>query len=165
MERLLERLADHVPAGDLDRTHRGEMDGVRRQIPGAVHAVPEGVDGVRFLADDQGPQLLERAEDRPGRHTERRLAVASQPGIRIEGDENPVLPWIADHDDAQVTDPHCAISKAGRSMVTSAGSRWSSTSRSRTAPISLRSRASSAIAPGSRTAAWSMIPRRRRTSL
>jgi hypothetical protein len=108
MERDTQALAEEVPARDLDRAHRGDVDSVGRQVPAARHRVPERADPERILADHEALELGERAQHRLGAEAERPLPEPRQALVGLEDDEEPVLPWVPDDDGPEVGDLHGA---------------------------------------------------------
>ena len=76
MDRRAERLAEDVPAGDLDRGDDGAVDVAAVERDAVEHALGERTDAARVLADDEMLELADAGFGRADEAVERALADA-----------------------------------------------------------------------------------------
>ena len=118
MDRRAERLAEDVPAGDLDRGDHGAVDVAAVERDAVEHALGKRADAQRILADDEMLELADAGLGRADEAVERALADAVEPRIGVHLDEEPVLPAGADSEGLDAGDAHDR-SPSGRAAIVS----------------------------------------------
>ena len=96
MDRRAERLAEDVPAGDLDRRDHRAVDVPAVERDAVEEALGERADTARVLADDQMLEFAHAGFGGADEAVERPLADAVEPFVGENLDEQPVLPAGAD---------------------------------------------------------------------
>src|SRR5205814_6763436 len=95
-----------VPEGDVDRRDRAHADRAGRKEAAARHRLPEELDPVGVGADQELPQVLDRADERlllPGQPT---LADAGDALVGVDDDEAVVSVLAPDDERLDVGDLH-----------------------------------------------------------
>ncbi len=96
MDRRAERLAENVPAGNLDRRDNRAVDVPAIERDAVEEALGKRADTARVLADDQMLELAHTGFGSADEAVERPLADAVEAFVGENLDEQPVLPAGAD---------------------------------------------------------------------
>jgi hypothetical protein len=104
MDRDAKRLAKNVPASDLDRGDRRAMDVAAIERDAVEHGLGERADPAGIVADDEMFELSHGGFDGADEAVERALAEPGETGIRVQADEEPVLPAGPDGEGLDVGD-------------------------------------------------------------
>ena len=96
VDRRAERLAEDVPAGDLDRRDHRAVDVAAIERDAVEEALGERTDAARVLADDEMLEFAHAGFGGADEAVERPLADAVQALVGHDLDEQPVLPAGAD---------------------------------------------------------------------
>ncbi len=110
VDRHAERLAQNVPAGDLDRRDHGAMDMAAVERYAVQQALGQRVDAARVLADGEMPELVHAGFRRLDEAVERALADAMDTLVGMDLDEQPVFPAGPDGEGLDLGDLHAAVS-------------------------------------------------------
>ena len=106
MERDAQGLAEEIPARDLDPADRGDVHLVGREVPGAGDLLRQRGNAEGIFAHDESLELLQGPLDGQRAQPQRRLAEPAQALVRLDDDEEPVLPRIPHEDGPQIGDLH-----------------------------------------------------------
>ena len=102
-----ERLADDVPARDLDHRERGHRDLSGARVVVADHPACERLERERIRADDvRRHRFLEVTEESARVVDHAHLAHALDPLVGADDDEREVAPGVAKHERADLDDLH-----------------------------------------------------------
>ena len=96
VDRRAQRLAEDVPAGDLDGGDDGPVDVACVERDAVEHPLGEGADAKRVLSDDEVFEFANAGLGGADEAVQRPLADAVQPLVGVDLDEQPVLPAGAD---------------------------------------------------------------------
>ena len=163
VDRLAGGLAEDVPAGDLDRRHGAHVDLAAVRVGVADHPLEERLDIGRVGPDVLVAQLLDRGLDGGREPVERPFTCPVDALVRVDPDEEPVLPGIAHEERLDVRDLHRVASaglgdRAAATAATSSAARASTSAGSplpvsqlpmptATAPAAMKAGAVSAVTP------------------
>jgi hypothetical protein len=103
-----QRLAEDIPARDLDGGDDRAMDVAGVERDAVEQAFGERTDAAGILPDDQMFELADAGLGRADETVESALANAMDAGVGMDLDEEPILPAGADRERLDAGDPHQA---------------------------------------------------------